>query len=257
MDETSNKFTGLAQTYAKHRPSYPKKAVEFVVRTCNLTDQSVIADIGCGTGISTRLFARQGIKKITGVEPNQDMRTVAESETKNTDIANDIIIFQDGSAENTNLESETFDVILSAQAFHWFDRDKALREFHRILKPDGFCVLMWNVRNETDSFTHQYGDIMFKHSSAVSDEVKRVVSGKHLLLSDLFESVGVNEFSNNQVLDEEGLIGRAVSTSYAPRDPQRVLELKNELSALFKNFGTKGSVTMKYTTSVYIAKKIV
>ena len=249
------KFTGLADGYARHRPGYPKKAVEHVIKTCNLSDSSAIIDIGCGTGISTRLFAKAGVGKIIGLEPNDDMRNVAINQTESDDTINNTIKYTGGTAENTGFENESFDAIISAQAFHWFDHEKALPEFHRILRPRGFCVLMWNVRSEIDEFTRTYGDIMFKHSEAVSDEVKRGVSGKHLLLSDLYESTGVNEFSNKQTLDREGLIGRALSTSYAPKNPLKVEDLKNDLRMLFEKHNTAGSVTLKYTTSVYIAQK--
>lgn len=250
-----DKFTGLASGYDKHRPGYPKKALEHIVKTCNLGDSSIVADIGCGTGISTRLLAKHGVGKVIGLEPNQDMRIVGKQQTEIDDTICNTIEFREGTAENTGFDNDSIDAILSAQAFHWFDHERALYEFHRVLKPEGFCILMWNVRSEVDEFTRGYGDIMFQHSEAVSDEVKRGVSGKHLLLSDLYESTGVNEFSNKQILDLEGLLGRAISTSYAPREEDKQEGLKEALELLYKKHSTGGNVTLKYTTSVYIAQK--
>ena len=67
------RFTGLAGTYAKYRPSYPAHGIEFVMARCGLRSQSLLVDVGCGTGIASRLFAARGIK-VVGIEPNTEMR---------------------------------------------------------------------------------------------------------------------------------------------------------------------------------------
>ena len=67
------RFTGLAGTYAKYRPSYPAHGIEFVMARCGLRSQSLLVDVGCGTGIASRLFAVRGIK-VVGIEPNTEMR---------------------------------------------------------------------------------------------------------------------------------------------------------------------------------------
>lgn len=255
MSSSTDKFTGLADIYSKHRPGYPAKSIEFVINTCGLNNGSTIADIGSGTGIATRLFAKAGIGKVIAVEPNSDMRQVSQIQSKKSGITNDIIEFVDATAESTGLSSESLDTVISAQAFHWFDAEPALAEFSRILKPEGFCVLIWNVRDEVDSFTKDYGDLMHKHSESVSDEVKRGVSGKKLLLSNLFQSKAVSEFANKQKLDLKGLLGRAISTSYAPRGKAASENLQEELKELFGKFSKSNLVTLKYTTSVYISQR--
>ena len=251
MTESTKKFSGLATLYSKHRPGYPNTAIEFIIQQCNLDSSSKVVDVGCGTGISTRTFYKAGIKGIIGIEPNKDMLEKAQSD--NT--VNGGIQYVNSKAEETGLEPLLIDAVISAQAFHWFDPEKSLVEFHRILKLDGHCTLMWNVREETDPLTHGYGSVMYDHSTNASDEVKRGVSGKHLLLSPLFDSVAVKEFSNSQTLSKEGLLGRALSTSYAPRDQAGKESLTECLEKLFDQHEENGSVTLKYLTCVYISKK--
>src|SRR5438132_13665342 len=73
------RFTGLADLYTQSRPTYPLEAVDFVLATCNLGPGSVLVDVGCGTGISSRLFAARGLRVI-GIEPNAEMRVRALAE---------------------------------------------------------------------------------------------------------------------------------------------------------------------------------
>jgi ubiquinone/menaquinone biosynthesis C-methylase UbiE len=113
------RFTGLAEVYAQGRPGYPPEAVDFVLATCHLGSGSVVVDVGCGTGISSRLFAARGLRVI-GIEPNADMRARASAERGS------VVEYHDGRAEATGLPQESADAVLSAQAFHWFEPEPAL-----------------------------------------------------------------------------------------------------------------------------------
>ena len=258
MAGNTEKFTGLADVYARFRPGYPKEAVSFLKERCRLDTNSKVADIGCGTGIFSRLLHSQGIENIIGIEPNQDMLRAAREECE-SDTAYNTIKFLHGTAEDTTLDRDSIDTVVSAQAFHWFDAEKALEEFHRILKNSGHCALVWNVRDDSDPFTREYGETMYEHSTKGSDEIRRGVSGKKLLLSSIFESLAVKEFPNSQVLDEEGIIGRAISTSYAPREDAEKEELIASLKRLFIKHRDKANpeqITMRYITTIYLARKL-
>src|SRR5437868_1659935 len=143
MSETkpTERFTKLAAAYAQNRPTYPVEAIDAIVEKCSLKVGQVVVDVGCGTGISSRLFAEIGMNVI-GIEPNEQMRKTAESEPH----AN--ISYRDGTGEATGLPDTSADLVLAAQAFHWFESEKALAEFSRVLKPAGHAVLMWNERDE-------------------------------------------------------------------------------------------------------------
>src|SRR5215469_5985255 len=123
------RFTGLAGDYARHRPEYPEAAIAFIMTRAGLTSQAVVVDVGSGTGISSRLFALRGLMVI-GIEPNDDMRRQAEAEPF---AGTQPPTYRAGRAEATGLPDGIADLVLSAQAFHWFEPAPALAEFRRIL----------------------------------------------------------------------------------------------------------------------------
>ncbi len=260
--KSTERFSGLADIYAASRPSYPVEAIEFIVQTCGLDHDSIMVDVGCGTGISTRLFAERGIK-IVGIEPNEDMLIAADkASSQNLDSAEGDTNseaknpqYRQGTAEDTGVPDGQADAVLSAQAFHWFDPDKALREFHRILKTDGHVVLMWNERNEIDEFTKGYGDLFRRLPETAKVEMKRGIAGNPLLASKLFKDAARTNFPFFQRVDLNGLLGRAFSASYAPRDGAAADELRAGLTALFEQCQENGFADLQYETSVFIARK--
>ena len=250
MDPT-RRFDGLAEIYARARPEYPEAAVDFVVEHCNLEPSSVVADVGCGTGISTRLFARRGLA-VVGIEPNADMRAKAQF-LLGEELA-DRVHFRDGTAEKTGLSDLSVDAVLCAQAFHWFEAEAALSEFHRILKAGGWVVLIWNERDESDPLMRGYGDA-FRRQTDTSIERMRQAAGQPLLKCALFDRAERRDFANSQVVDEIGIIERAFSASYAPRLNPQVDNLTEALRRLFDLYQVDGVVTLRYLTSVYLARK--
>ncbi len=154
----TGRFTGLAQTYARFRPSYPAHGIDFIMARCGLGKKSLLVDVGCGTGIASRLFAARGIN-VVGIEPNLEMRCAAAEEA-DADANKPSVTYREGRAESTGLEAGIADAVLSAQAFHWFEPVATLIEFHRILKPDGWAILMWNERDEQDPVTAAYGAVI-------------------------------------------------------------------------------------------------
>src|SRR5436309_1900995 len=141
----TERFTGLAQLYAKCRPGYPDAAIDYLLERCRLGPGARVIDLGCGTGISTRLLARRGLR-VTGVEPNANMRRQAEAEALPPDVPAPRYVV--GQAEATGLPGGTADAVVAAQAFHWFDADAALCEAHRLLVPDGWVALLGYERAE-------------------------------------------------------------------------------------------------------------
>jgi len=247
-----NRFTGLAQGYARCRPTYPNAAVDRIISQSGIGLGSLLVDVGCGTGISSRLFAARGIPVI-GVEPNEEMRRAAEAEPWPLELPNPR--YQAGQAEATSLADGAADVVLAAQAFHWFQPDAALCEFHRILKPAGWVALLWNERDEGDPFTAAYGQVVRSSPEAAAVETPRRTAGAPLLASPLFQQGQRITFHNEQVVDEERLLGRAFSASYAPREPEDREALAVLLGNLFARFQKDGMVAIQYETSLYLAQK--
>jgi SAM-dependent methyltransferase len=252
-EQPTQRFTGLAELYARCRPDYPAAALDDIVAHCGLRHGAVIVDVGCGTGISTRLFAQRGFQVI-GIEPNDDMRRQAEAQT-----CPDIpfaLEYRPGKAEETGLLAAVADTVLAAQAFHWFEPAGTLREFHRVLKPKGWVVLIWNERDPRDLFTAEYGEIIAREAQSKAVEAQRHRAGESLMTSALFARAEKHCFAHEQLLDEEGLLGRAFSASYAPRETNAAKAFAEELRALYGRHQRQGCVRLLYETSVYLAERI-
>ncbi len=246
------RFTGLADLYAQHRPGYPVPAVDFVMARCALGKDSVLVDVGCGTGISSRAFAERGVKVI-GIEPNEEMRLRAEVEPVPLGVPRPV--FRGGKAEATGLPDGCADVALAAQAFHWFDPEPTMMEFHRILKSMGWAVVMYNERDESDAFTAAYSAVVRAARDTTAIEASRIEAGEILFKSPLFQDAARGVFPNVQVLDEAGLRGRAFSASYAPRDPSLAAGYSGEVRRVFGEYKHEGRVNLRYHTSVYLARR--
>jgi SAM-dependent methyltransferase len=222
-------------------------------KLCSPTPQTLVADIGCGTGISTRALAEWGWR-IVGIEPNAEMRQTAESISNPGDGVQ--IEYRAGNAEDTGLPGESIDMVVCAQSFHWFKPESALIEFSRILKPQGWVVLLWNIADSTDEFTARFWSLLTKSSS--DKEVAREsydVSGSELMGSALYQNHQQSALPNAQVVSQDGLLGRAFSASFAPRDPDSASELKNQLQALFQQYSNGDTVMIRYVTMIYVAQK--
>jgi SAM-dependent methyltransferase len=242
----------LARLYARCRPDYPEAAVDFIMERVGLGRGSVLVDVGCGTGISTRLFVWRGLRVI-GIEPNAEMRSQAEAEpTPEGALAPE---YRAGRGEATGLPDAVADAVLAAQAFHWFEPGAALQEFHRILKPWGWVALVWNKPDKHYAFTAAYAAAVHSSPGAAAVENPRARAGKPLLQSPLFKRCERVTFGHGQKLDEEGILGRAFSASYAPREPEAAGHLAAALRQAFRTHQRDGRVVLHYRTSVYIARR--
>ncbi len=248
----TERFSGLADLYARHRPSYPAAALDFIQARCDLGPGALLVDVGCGTGISTRLFAARGVPVI-GIDPNDEMR--ARAEAAPAPAGAPAPEYRKGTAEATGLPDGCAAAVLAAQAFHWFDAPAALREFRRILRPGGHVALAGYERDEEDACTAAYGAVLRTGSEAAAVEGKRERVGEALLQSPLFDSGECGTFRNEQELEEEGLLGRAFSASYAPREPEAAAAFAQRLREVFVAHQREGKVVLRYVTTVYLARR--
>lgn len=133
-------FTDLAEAYA-NRPGYAEPLVDLLIASARQPDRPlVVADVGAGTGKLTEMLDARGLTGFA-VEPNSAMRGEGEK------LGLSGFAWRAGSAEETGLEDESVDLVTMASAFHWSDADRALAEFHRILRPGGMLALLWNPRD--------------------------------------------------------------------------------------------------------------
>jgi SAM-dependent methyltransferase len=258
MTDPTKRFTGLAEIYSAARPSYPDSAIDHIFKMCSLTDESKVADIGCGTGISTRLLAARNVN-VVGVEPNDDMRQQAEHKIENGESASRKLrklSYRKGDDENTDLPSGSVQLVLAAQAFHWFRPQPAIAEFCRILSRPGWIALMWNERDSADALTREYGDLLLSFPETKNVEMNRGKAGIPLLESDQVSDASVSYFKNFQQLDLNGLCQRAFSSSYAPKESPGKDVLQAGLEKIFERYQSGGTIILRYETSVYLAQAI-
>ena len=229
------RFTATVEMYDKFRPSYPGELVDWVLERAGRPETA--ADVGCGTGISTRLFAERGLT-MTGVDANPDMLKKAQ--------ARGGAEYVRGEARQTGLPEHAFDLVIAAQAFHWFEVEPALTEFKRILKPGGACAAFWNDRTNGTPFMKGYEDLLLAYSS----EYKKL-RGKQGAIADITNSPQVGglakeEFRNVQVMDRGVFLGRVYSSSYVVHGVSRPRDFAKELDALFERHEKDGRVEFVY-----------
>lgn len=247
-----DRFSNLAGDYAAHRPGYPAAAIDWVIGKATLDASTLVADVGAGTGISSRLFAERGIP-VLGIEPNEPMR--AEAERHPWPFAAPPPTYRAGSAEATGVADEAVRAVVVAQAFHWFDPAKALLEFERILQPGGWVFVLNYERDETDGFSRACSELVRTVPGAAEVERQRQSAADFLLTWDRLMLPERRVFASEQLLDEEGFLGRLRSISYLPRqEPQRG-ELFAQARILFHRWQQKGRVVMVYATTVTAAQK--
>ncbi|MDF5727428.1 MAG: methyltransferase domain-containing protein [Rhizonema sp. PD38] len=238
------RFSDRAGDYVKSRPSYPSAAIDFILSGLSPSLQLVAADIGAGTGISSRLLAERGVRVI-GIEPNMAMREAAELSPS--------VEFRDGTAEATHLPDASVDLVTCFQAFHWFKPEPTLSEFRRILKSSGLLALVWNNPDEDDEFTAQYSRLIREASNNPSSE-SRIKSLEPLFATTHFIDVRSSTFVNSQKLDLTGLISRAMSSSHIPREGVAQQQLIESLQDLYQGECDRlGFVYLAYCTSVHLA----
>src|ERR1043166_5608666 len=161
MIDPTTRFTTRVDNYVKYRPSYPASIITLLESECGLTRETIVADIGSGTGFMTELFLKFG-NRVFGVEPNVEMRAAGERLLAKYPSFRSV----NATAEATALPNESVDLIVAGQAFHWFQREATKVEFKRILKPGGWVVLVWNgFRIETSAVVRGYHDLLVQYGT--------------------------------------------------------------------------------------------
>jgi len=249
MDSTK-KFSGREEIYAKYRPQYPEEYIGYLIRECDLNKNSLIADIGSGTGILSLQLLKHDLNVIA-VEPNDDMRGIADQLLS----AYPNSISKNGTAENTAIENKSIDLITVAQAFHWFDVNKFKTECQRILKPNQKVALVWNNKIPENDIEKELSQINYKYCpnyKGISGKVYDITENifEHFFRDGLYEFA---EFQNPQYYDLEGFIGRNLSSSYAPKkEDENYSSFCSEIINLFEKYQHDGKIAYPYITQSYL-----
>ena len=247
MLDPTRRFSNRVENYVKYRPTYPPEIIPLLESNCGLTPQSIVADVGSGTGLLTQLFLKNG-NQVFGIEPNPEMRAAGEKIlAKYSQFAS-----VDGVAEATTLPDHSVDFVVVGQAFHWFDRAKTREEFVRIIKPNGWMMVAWNgYRVKSSPLMAAYQNLVVRYGSDYS-EVQREVEDCDVESFCEPATCSCTRFDFQQSFDYEGLKGRLLSASYAlepnHRDYQTML---SDLRTIFEAHQQDGKVVFAYETVLY------
>lgn len=248
--EQLNKFTGKANDYEKGRPSYAEDLMQFLDKYY-ISKESIIADIGSGTGKFTKQLLELGCH-VYGVEPNDDMRKEAETSLSNFSRFHSV----KGTASDANLPSASIDFVTVAQAFHWFDSKKFRNECMRILKPNGRVFLIWNVR-DMDSPINQK---IFSLNQKFCPNFKGFSEGIHSntsIIKDFFnEKYEKRIFPHPLCFTEETFLSRSLSSSYAlTKKDSNYEKYVDALRNLYLTYEKDNCLVIPNNTVVYFTHK--
>ena len=249
---SKERFSATAGLYSRWRPTYPLALGDFLralippAAPGGAGRPPVIADLGCGTGISTRLLAAPGHRMI-GIDPNADML----AEARRTTPPGAAIEYHRGEAAATGLPAASIDLVIAGQAFHWFDLGATFAEIRRILIPGGFTAAFWNVRDEKRSaLLAEYRALLERSSIEYDGVAKAEPTIARILAAAAVDDLRRTEFEHAQELDRDGFFGRVYSSSYVMHGvlPAARPAFDAELDRLFTRHARDGRVALRYRT---------
>ncbi len=248
ISNSTLRFSNRVENYLKYRPTYPKQIISLLKEQCGLSSKTVIADVGSGTGLLTKLLLENG-NLVFGIEPNKNMREAAEELLSKYENFTSI----NATAENTTLKSQSIDLITVGQAFHWFDAEKSKSEFKRILRFPSCIVLIWNERLvDRSPFLRVYETLLQKYAIDYGSVDHRNVSDEDIGRFFSPYKFELATFPNSQKFNFTGLKGRLLSSSYIPNTQHsQYLPMLSELNQLFEEHNIGGKVVIEYQTKVY------
>ena len=168
MQKGFDRFSGFADIYDEGRPKLPNKSIEILKRYLK-NDIDLIVDIGCGTGNSTETCVNYA-NKVIGIEPSEDMLTVAKKKENNK------LLFQEGFGNKTGLDNNIADIVICSQAFHWMEPNSTIKEVCRILKKGGIFAVI-------DRDTFPVIDLKIERfNSEIQDLVERIDKEQKLVI---------------------------------------------------------------------------
>jgi SAM-dependent methyltransferase len=246
--DNAEKFSGKAEIYGRYRPDYPMDIIYYLSGFIKAAD--VVADIGAGTGIFTKMLCHLGCN-IIAVEPNTEMLLQTSENLRNYDN----LTLVKSSAEDTMLAAKSVDLVTAAQAFHWFDAEKFREECIRILKDGGKAMLLWNTADYSTDIIKERNAIAAKYCrdfgageksstplKGNSDDIKLFFGGDYETFL----------LRNDRLLDREAFIGWELSRSYAPQESDKNYKpYTAALGKFFEEYADGGKILIPNVTECY------
>jgi len=252
VHDSTQRFSSRVENYVRYRPGYPPQILEVLQQDCGFHPSSIIADVGSGTGLLSKVFLESG-NHVFGIEPNKEMREAGERFLQGFSNFTSVT----GTAETIPLHEDSVDFVTAGQAAHWFDRSLARREFLRILKPDGWVVFVWNdLCTDSTDLLREYEQLLVTYGTDYR-EVQRTGFETVTEITTFFEPnpVWQKKFPHHQDFDFEGFKGRLLSSSYTPPPGHQNHEpMLTELRRLFDLHNIADKVRFEYETHMYYGR---
>jgi SAM-dependent methyltransferase len=239
-------FGRAAESYERSRPDYPKEALDRLIQELEISRACSVMDLGAGTGKLTRMLVPTGAH-LTAIEPIESMRAALARAVPGVEVVA-------GTAEAIPAEDGSFDAVVCAQAFHWFDGERALAEIHRVLRPHGRLALVWNLRDESVGWVRRMTEIIDRH---LGDTPSGRSGAWRLAFSatDLFGTLHQLRFPHRQELDLDGLVERVSSISYIAVLPEEqrglVLDDIRDLARSDPDLAGRERFELPYVTDLF------
>ena len=250
MSKNTERFSDRVDNYIKYRPGYPPEVLMYLNERIDFNANRIVADVGSGTGICAEMFLKNG-NMVYAVEPNKEMREAADNLLSG--YPNYVSV--NGSSESSTIADQSIDLIVAAQAFHWFDREVFKRECHRIGRVGAYCLLIWNERKVESDFEKAYEELLLIYANDYQQ-----VDHKNIRENDIEAFFAPNPvffetLHNEQVFEYEGVKGRLLSSSYAPNVGEPNYEpMIAYLREIFDQHQTDGRVSFSYDCKLFLGQ---
>jgi SAM-dependent methyltransferase len=233
--ERSLSFGSEAAAYERGRPSYPPEAVDWLLAPTDSFRAGEVLDLGAGTGTLTTRLVERGLS-VTAVDPIAEMLDMLRGALPDTPALL-------GSAEQIPLPDNAVDAVLVAQAWHWFDPERATAEIIRVLRPGGRLGVLWNTRDERSGWVRDFGRIVGLEHDRDSATVD---------LPNAFTDVATHQVQWTNYITRDALIDYVASRSYCITSPAevrtRTLENVRELLDTHPALVNSTGLAMPYIT---------
>jgi SAM-dependent methyltransferase len=239
--------------YEAARPSYPPDAVAWFVEHLRIAPGRRVADVAAGTGKLTRLLVPTGAE-LLAVEPVAGMRATFHRLLPDVELVA-------GTAEALPLAAGSFDAMTVAQAWHWFDHERATAEAGRVLRKGGRLGLVWNARDRTEPWVDEVWSIMDRvekrapwrdHENWRDSALQAAMPG--------FGALHETEFRHAQRITPEGVVQRVASVSHVAvlSEPEREAVLGEVRDVLATHPAVRGRETVEipYRVDCFWAERV-
>lgn len=255
-------FDPWAGEYDRYRPGYPDALFDEIASRLSVPADARVVDLGAGTGIATFAMARRGWR-VTAVEPGTAMLDQLRNRAASAGLAVEAV---EASAESTGLPDAAFHLATAAQAFHWFDKPRAVAEMARIVRPGGGVALFWNVRRAEASpivagyerlIERFFGDAGIGQYLQHGRETEEAAIRAAFASSDAFGDVTYTEPRHETEVDAESFISMAFTASYVRRlDLDEQARLRAELESLLAANGVRDEpFSIPYRIDLWTARR--